>query len=173
MTLCIENETEESFDFDIKDTAEAVAGKVLEMENCPYEVTWSLLLTDHEGIRELNRDYRHMDRPTDVLSFPNLNYEAAADFSHVEENAFDCFEPDTGELVLGDIVINVDQVNEQARKYGHSPRREFAFLVAHSMLHLLGYDHMAEEEAAMMERKQEQALQELGITRDEWRKTKE
>jgi len=78
----------------------------------------------------------------------------------------DCFDPDSGELVLGDIILSVDRVKEQARNYGHSQRREFAFLVAHSMLHLCGYDHMEEAEAARMEEKQEKALAQLGITRE-------
>lgn len=75
------------------------------------------------------------------------------------------FGPDTGELVLGDIMISVDKVREQAESYGHSTKREFAFLVAHSMLHLCGYDHMEPEEAEVMEQKQEELLTGLGITR--------
>ncbi len=165
MTLYLENETERHFSFDVEGTAEAVIRKVLEMEGCPYEATVNLLLTDNEGIRQFNRDYRGLDKPTDVLSFPNLNYGAPADFSHVEEEAFGCFEPDSGELMLGDIIISADRMIEQAERYGHSQRREFAFLTAHSMLHLLGYDHQDKEEAAVMEQKQEQALQELQITR--------
>ncbi|MDE6203177.1 MAG: rRNA maturation RNase YbeY, partial [Lachnospiraceae bacterium] len=103
--------------------------------------------------------------PTDVLSFPMINYEAAADFGAAEED-MDCFDPVSGELLLGDIIISAEKVREQADKYGHSLKREFAFLVAHSMLHLCGYDHMTREEAQVMEEKQEQALNGLGITRD-------
>ena len=84
-----------------------------------------------------------------------------------EDSEADYFDPDTGELILGDIMISVDKVEEQAESYGHSVRREFAFLVAHSMLHLCGYDHMQEQEAAVMEQKQEKILEGLGITRDE------
>ena len=75
-------------------------------------------------------------------------------------------DPDTGELILGDFIISVDRVRDQAESYGHSRKREFAFLVAHSMLHLCGYDHMEPEEAEVMEAKQEQVLASLGITRD-------
>jgi probable rRNA maturation factor len=78
----------------------------------------------------------------------------------------DYFDPDSGELILGDIIISVDKVEEQAESYGHSKKREFAFLVAHSMLHLCGYDHMEAEEAVVMEAKQEAVLTKLGITRD-------
>ena len=110
-------------------------------------------------------DYRGIDRTTDVLSFPAVPFDAESDFSAVEENEMDYIDPDTGILQLGDIVINASRVWEQAQEYGHSPRREFAFLVAHSMLHLCGYDHMTPEESARMEAKQEAVLQGLGITR--------
>lgn len=166
MTIYMENETETAFDFDLQETAGIVAEKILELEACPYETVVNVLLTDNEGIRRFNRDFRGIDQPTDVLSFPNITYETAADFGCVEESFADCFEPDTGELILGDIIISADRVTKQAESYGHDRRREFAFLVAHSMLHLLGYDHMAEEEAAVMEEKQERTLQELRITRD-------
>lgn len=166
MTFYLENETDVQFDFDTEETAGLVAEKVLELEECPYEAVVNILLTDEEGIRQFNRDFREIDNPTDVLSFPNIAYDSPADFRHVEEEAADCFEPDTGELVLGDIIISVERVREQAKAYGHSEKREFAFLTAHSMLHLLGYDHMTKEEAAVMEEKQEKVLQALGITRE-------
>ena len=95
-----------------------------------------------------------------------LSYETEADFSAAEAQEADCFDPETGELMLGDIIISADNVKEQAQKFGHSEKREFAFLTAHSMLHLCGYDHMVKEEAEIMERKQEEALDKLGITRD-------
>ena len=166
MTIYLENETDVQFDFDMEETVHCVVEKVLEQEKCPYETTINILLTDDQGIRQFNQDFRKIDRATDVLSFPNIAYETPADFQHVGEEAADCFEPDTGELVLGDIVISVEKVQEQAKAYGHSERRELAFLTAHSMLHLLGYDHMTKEEAAVMEEKQEKALQELRITRE-------
>lgn len=166
MTLYTENETAVQFPFSVEETAKAVAEAVLEKEGCPYEVTINLLLTDNSGIREFNRDYRRIDRETDVLSFPNLDYEVPGDFSLAEEKEADYFDPDSGELILGDIIISVDKVKEQAESYGHSLKREFAFLVAHSMLHLCGYDHMEEEERLVMEEKQESILRSLGITRD-------
>lgn len=166
MTLFLEKEIDAEFDFPIEETAKMTAEKVLELEECPYEAMVNVLLTDDQGILQFNRDFREMDAPTDVLSFPNIEYDKPADFRHVEEFAADCFDPDTGELVLGDIIISAEKVCGQAKAYGHSEKREFAFLVAHSMLHLLGYDHMAEKEAAVMEEKQERALQELQITRE-------
>lgn len=166
MTSYIENETDVIFPFSIEETVEKVMEAVLESEECPYEATINVLLTDNEGIREFNREHRQIDSATDVLSFPNIEYEEPADFSHVEEEEADCFDPDSGELILGDIIVSVDKVKEQAVNYGHSELREFAFLIAHSMLHLCGYDHMEEGEAAVMEAKQSQILETLGITRD-------
>ena len=98
-----------------------------------------------------------------ALSFPGLDFEAAADFDCIDES---CINPDNDCVMLGDIVINAQKVREQAAEYGHSELREYAFLVAHSMLHLCGYDHMSPEEAQVMEEHQEKALAALGITRD-------
>lgn len=166
MTFYVENETAVTFPFPVEDTVREVAEKVLDTENCPYEVQINVLLTDNEGIRVFNKEYRDIDRETDVLSFPNLDFETEGEFQIAEEDEADYFDPDTGELILGDIIISVDKVKEQAESYGHSLRREFAFLVAHSMLHLCGYDHMEQEEAAVMEQKQEAVLTALHITRD-------
>ncbi len=166
MTCYLENETDTAFSFSEEETAKKVMEAVLDSEQCPYEAAINVLLTDNEGIRQYNRQYRGIDRPTDVLSFPNLDYRTPADFGPAEAAEADCFDPDSGELVLGDIILSVDKVKEQAENYGHSERREFAFLVAHSMLHLCGYDHMEETEAAVMEEKQERVLKTLGITRN-------
>ena len=166
MTLNLEDEYGLELGIDYEGTARLVISQVLEEEGCPYEAEVNLLLTSNEEIHRMNREYRDVDRPTDVLSFPQVEYESPVDFSWAEAHERDCFDPDTGELILGDIIISVDRVAEQAESYGHSPKREFAFLVAHSMLHLSGYDHMESEEAKVMEAKQEKVLQKLGITRD-------
>lgn len=171
MTFYVENETEETFSdgeesFALEKTVEQVATAVLDMEGCPYEIQLNVLLTDNDGIHAYNKEYRNIDRETDVLSFPNLDFDVPGEFTISEDREADYFDPDTGELILGDIIISVDKVKEQAESYGHSQKREFAFLVAHSMLHLCGYDHMEAEEAEIMEAKQEQVLASLGITRD-------
>lgn len=166
MTFYVENETQTTYDFDIEKIVEDVAVEILDSENCPYEAQINVLLTDNEGIREFNREYRQIDKETDVLSFPNLDFAFPADFEIDEDAEADYFDPDTGELILGDIIISVEKVSEQSASYGHSKKREFAFLVAHSMLHLCGYDHMEPDEASVMEAKQEAALKKLGITRD-------
>lgn len=166
MTSYVENETTAEFDFDIKEILDKVMERALALLGCPYEAQVNLLITDNAGIREINREYRQVDAPTDVLSFPMIMFLKEADFSVVEENEADYFDPESGELLLGDIIISADKVKEQAEKYGHSVKREFAFLIAHSMFHLCGYDHMSEEEAQVMEEKQEAVLSDLGITRE-------
>ncbi|MDE7478318.1 MAG: rRNA maturation RNase YbeY [Lachnospiraceae bacterium] len=166
MTFYVESETDKELPFDVEEVAGKVIIEALDYENCPYEVSVNVLLTDNVGIHEMNKQYRGIDRPTDVLSFPNVDYEKPADFSGIEDNIEDYFDPENGERCLGDIVISVDKVYEQSDEYGHSAKREYAFLIAHSMLHLLGYDHMGSDEAAVMERKQEEILDKLGITRN-------
>ena len=166
MTIFVENETDYVFPFDPEKVAGQVVLEVLEEESCPYETEVNILITDNEGIRLYNREYRNIDRETDVLSFPNVPFEAPADFNAAEQYEADCFQPDSGELILGDIILSRDRILEQAESFGHSIRREFAFLVAHSMLHLCGYDHMEPQEAAVMEEKQNHVLDVLGITRD-------
>ncbi|MCR5460229.1 MAG: rRNA maturation RNase YbeY [Acetatifactor sp.] len=165
MTLYAENETDVTFPFPVEETATQVIEAVLKSEGCPFDATVNLLITDNEGIREYNRQYREIDKETDVLSFPNLDFDAPGDFGRVTENKADYFDPDSGELILGDVIVSADKVIEQAENYGHDQKREFAFLVAHSMLHLCGYDHMADDERVVMEEKQEAVLQGLGITR--------
>ncbi len=166
MSLNIEKEVDVIFDFDYEKLAKEVVDFAISHEDFPYEAEVNLTLTDNDGIQEINRAYREIDAPTDVLSFPMLSYEKAGDFSALEDDYEDNFNPDTGEIMLGDIIISIDRVKEQADAYGHSERREFAFLILHSMLHLFGYDHMTPEEAAEMEGKQHQILEEMNITRD-------
>ena len=166
MSLNLEVEVDVPFTFDYEALAAEVVAFTIDHEGFPYEAEVNLTLTDNEGIHEINRMYRQIDAPTDVLSFPMLSYEQAGDFSALEEDYEDNFNPDTGEIMLGDIVISVDRVREQAAAYGHSERREFAFLIVHSMLHLFGYDHMTPEDAAVMEPKQRQILEEMNISRD-------
>lgn len=166
MTFYVENETDRELPFSAEDMVKLVCEAVLEEENCPYEAQINVVLTDNEGIRELNREYRGIDRETDVLSFPNVDFAREGVFEIDEDSEADYFDPDSGELILGDIMISVDKVFQQAESFGHSARREFAFLVAHSMLHLCGYDHMEDAERLVMEQKQEAILQGLNITRE-------
>ena len=164
MTLLFEEEGDLQLPLETKELAEEVIEAALDYEGCPYEATVSLLLTMNNEIQEMNRNFREIDRATDVLSFPMIAYEEAGTFDFLEEDD-SAFDPESGELVLGDIVISKERVIAQAEEYGHSIRREYAFLIAHSMLHLMGYDHMEEEERAVMEQKPRDILEQLGITR--------
>lgn len=165
MTVTLEEETEAFISFDYKELAEKVIDAALEAEKFPFEAEVSLLLVSPEEIRELNREHRGMDAPTDVLSFPLIEYESPGYFESLDQEE-DNFNPDTGEAMLGDIVLCVDKVRKQAEEFGHSEKREYAFLILHSMLHLLGYDHMTKEDAAVMEEKQRKILDRMGILRD-------
>ena len=165
MTVNIEKETDIALDFDYEKVIGNVVEASLDYEKCPYEATVEVVLTDNEAIREVNAERREIDAPTDVLSFPVAFYETPADFDGLEEQD-DVFDPDSGEYMLGDIMISLEKVKEQAKAYGHSELRELAFLTAHSMLHLMGYDHMTDAERLVMEVKQEEILKGLGITRD-------
>ena len=164
MTVTIETEVEASFPFDHEKLARKVVAAALAHEGFPYEAEVGLLLVSPAAIQAMNREHRQIDRPTDVLSFPMAAYGSPGDFEALELDG-DNFNPDTGEAMLGDIVLNVEQVGEQARQYGHSEEREYAFLILHSMLHLFGYDHETEEEAAQMEKKQKEILDGMGIAR--------
>ena len=164
MTLNYETEYDGTFPFDPKDTAERVLDFTMDYLGCPFEADVNLLLTDDDAIHEINKEQRGIDRATDVLSFPMEDYPTPGDFTFLEEVS-DCFHPESGELLLGDIVISGDRVVEQAKNYGHSTLREFAFLMVHSLLHLMGYDHMEPEDAKIMEKKQAEILDSLGIKR--------
>ena len=150
-------------DSDIAAVRRAVktVGRLYGAEDAEVSVT----LTDDAHIHALNRAYRNVDRPTDVLSFPMAEYERPGDFSIFRGGDPELFNPDTGDFFLGDIVLNLDRIESQAREYGHSERRELAFLTAHSMLHLFGYDHMAEGERSEMERRQREILEGKGYCR--------
>lgn len=165
MTFCVEIESDFELDLPVEETARKVIEAVLAEEGCPYEVEVNLLITDLYGIREYNRLYREIDRETDVLSFPSVDYDTPSDFSYVDKDPAVYLNPDTQELMLGDIIVCAQKVDMQAKEYGHSQLREFSFLITHSMLHLLGYDHMELEEEKVMFAKQEEILQKLGITR--------
>ena len=125
----------------------------LEYEGFGADTELSVTFTDNEGIRAINAEYRGIDAPTDVLSFPLTDYEGV-DFPVADEPCSS----------LGDIVISLERADEQAEQFGHSFEREVAFLTVHSMLHLLGYDHVnSEEEDAEMRRRQREILETMGL----------
>ncbi|GHU50273.1 endoribonuclease YbeY [Clostridia bacterium] len=149
MGILFETEVELGKEYEevIKNTAKFTA------ENAGFlNAEISITVTDNEGIREINREYRELDAATDCLSFPQFDCLAK-----VDKNGF---------VMLGDIVISLERAEEQARQFGHSPTRELAFLSVHSCLHLLGYDHYDDETEKEMTAKQEEILSGLGISRE-------
>lgn len=165
MTIHIEEEAKIPFTFDYTALTERVINGALDFIECPYEAEVNVLFTDNASIREINRENREIDAPTDVLSFPVGEYTVPGDFDDLEEEQPEVFHPDTGELMLGDIVISVERVVSQAEEFGHSEERELGFLLAHSVLHLCGFDHMEEEERIIMEEKQRLIMDMLKIYR--------
>jgi probable rRNA maturation factor len=165
MTINFDYEVTNRFDFDYEAMEKKVVEACLDYEQCPYEAEVSILLTDNEQIRQINQECRGIDTPTDVLSFPVIEYTTPGDFSELEEAVAEYFHPESGELLLGDIVISIDRAISQAEEYGHSLMRELAFLTTHSMFHLFGYDHMEDEERKIMEEKQNCVLDKLQILR--------
>ncbi|WP_294373078.1 rRNA maturation RNase YbeY [uncultured Clostridium sp.] len=131
----------------------------------PCEV--SLLFVDNEEIREINNETRNIDRETDVLSFPMLDYEDKKVFKEIYKNyKFSQSDFDGDELVLGDVVLSLEKALEQSREFNHSFEREASYLVVHSILHLLGYDHMEENDKIVMRKREEEILNKLNITRE-------
>ena len=164
MTVYFEEEGDLKLDLDCEALANKVIEASLDYVDCPYDAEVNLLLTMNEEIHEMNMNFRQIDRPTDVLSFPMVDYEVPGEFDFLEE-ADEYFHPESGELMLGDIVISKEKVIAQAEEFGQSIEREYAFLIAHSMLHLFGFDHMEEEERVEMEEKQKAILEGLNILR--------
>ncbi len=156
--ICVSEELEE--------TIESVIEYALKEEevNIPCEV--SVVFVDNEEIREINKENRNIDKATDVLSFPMLEYPEGSVFKDVYLNhKFHVIDLDNGNLILGDIVLSLEKAEEQRKEFGHSFLREAAYLTVHSVLHLLGYDHMEEEEKNVMRKREEEILNKFHLTR--------
>ena len=154
MNLIISNETNEKIDMDEK--LKSVVKTVLETEGLPLEYEVSITFVDIDEIHKLNKEFRNVDRPTDVLSFP------------MDED----FSIEGVDTMLGDIVISMDIAKDQAKDFGHSLDREIMYLTAHSMLHLLGYDHMDEAEKIEMRAREKEVMKLLGVFKNDWKKWK-
>ena len=150
MDVLFENNTNEEINYKL---IEKVISEALRYEGVNDNTEVSVTIVDNEEIRKINNKFRNIDRATDVLSFPLIDFD--------NESL-----PDDGsKIYLGDIIISIERAKEQAKEYGHSIDREICFLTAHSMLHLLGYDHMVPEEEKEMFAKQEEILNNLGLRR--------
>ena len=155
MTVLIDNRSDFDLTEEYRKLFNDVVAESLSYEEFDTKSEISISIVDNNEIQEINRQYREIDAPTDVLSFPLLTFEEGEQ-ADVNEN---------DEILLGAIIISIDKAREQAQEYGHGLRRELAFLTAHSMLHLLGYDHIDEQEQKDMFERQERILENLGIRR--------
>ena len=165
MTIEIINDGNFSLDFDMEEVANLTVKGVLSVEKFPEDAYVCITYVSEEEIQSINKEQRDIDSVTDVLSFPMIpwsfpaNYNELSDFSDIKD-------PQTGEIMLGDVVLCIPKVVSQAKEYGHSKRREFAFLICHSMLHLLGYDHMEENDRILMEEHQNKIMDYINISRE-------
>lgn len=158
--IFFESDLEEDFPYSL--LLDRVINAALEAEGVKTPCEVDVLITDDEGIHQINLEQRGIDRPTDVLSFPMFNYQPGC--PPVDDSDAD---PGTGLTPLGDMVISLERAREQAQEYGHPVERELSYLAVHSVLHLLGYDHVDEgEQKARMRQREEAILGALGITRD-------
>ena len=150
MEVLFENNTKEEVNYKL---IENVISEALKYEGVSDNTEISVTIVDNEEIRKINNKFRNIDRATDVLSFPLIDFDN------------EDLPNDGSKIYLGDIIISIERAKEQANEYGHSLDREVGFLTAHSMLHLLGYDHMVPEEEKVMFAKQEEILSNLGLKR--------
>lgn len=166
MKVYIDNVIDAEFDFDYENIAEKVCKIALMQENCPYDCEINITITDNDEICMINNETRNINNPTDVLSFPNIDFDAPGIFDIPTGEMALYLDPETELVVLGEIILSYDKIIEQANNYGHSVLREYAFLIAHSMLHLCGYDHMIPEDANLMEERQKMIMDSVNIKRD-------
>ena len=148
--------------FAIKSIIRTCINAVLDAEGIHVPCEINVLVTDDAGIQVVNRESRHMDKPTDVLSFPMFEFAPGQPPAEGAE-----IDPETGLLPLGDMVVSMERARAQGEEYGHGTKRELAYLAVHSVLHLLGYDHMDDgPQKARMRAREEAILNQLGITRE-------
>lgn len=144
---------------DEEELIKMVVNTVLKEEKILKELEIYITLTNNDNIQKINAEHRNIDKPTDVLSFPMFEREEIPNLKTINNDE------ETKEMMLGDIIVSVEKVREQAEEYGHSFKRELAYLITHGMLHLLGYDHMIDEEKVVMRKREEEILEILDIKR--------
>ena len=143
----------------------ADAAQAAEGVSLPLGVFISIV--DDEAIRAINREQRRKDASTDVLSFPSVNYPAGKTAHSCEALLRQEYDPEMGACLLGDIIISMDHVRAQAKEYGHSEQRESGYLLTHGLFHLMGYDHMTDEDKPVMRAMEERSLASIGLKREE------
>ena len=155
MNLLIDNRTEELLTAELEEAILKAAAESLKYEAFDENCEISVSIVDNEEIRQINKQFRNIDRATDVLSFPMLTFEEGEE-AEVNEN---------DEIILGDIIISLERAREQAEEYGHTLLREVGFLAVHSTLHLLGFDHMEEPYTSVMRSREKEILDKMDLHR--------
>lgn len=151
---------------ELQSTIISVVEHALKEERVNIDCEVSVIFIDNKEIREINKESRNIDKVTDVLSFPMLDYPKGKVFKEVYlGHEFNEIDLDEGNLVLGDIALSLEKAKEQSMEFGHSFLREASYLTVHSVLHLLGYDHMEEEEKEVMRKREEEILEKFNLTR--------
>lgn len=164
MVIDITYEAQKKLHISYKKIIEDIVSASIDYLSCPYEIEVSVSIVDEETIQSLNSEYRGIDKATDVLSFPANDYFEPAKFDEFED-IDEAFNMETGDFLLGDIILSAEHIIKQADEYGHTRKRELAFLVAHSMLHLVGFDHIDDTEREKMELMQREILETKGYKR--------
>lgn len=141
---------------EIEEKIKEVVAVALEVEGASCDINLSIVVTDNESIRKINKEQRGIDNPTDVLSFPGYEKKEWESLKKESDNT----------VYIGDIVVSKEKIIEQAKEYETGFEREFCYLVAHGMLHLMGYDHMEEEEKSVMRKKEEEVMKKLNLERN-------
>ena len=161
MSVFFDNELDKPIPENYEEIVKDIIDATLDYLECPYECEINVIFTDNQGIQLINKEHRNIDSPTDVLSFP-IN-----DFLYGEGEISICnLNEEFDRLLLGDIVVSVPTMSRQAEEYGHGIERECAFLVCHGMLHLLGYDHMIEDDKKIMREMEEKIMNAIDLRRD-------
>ncbi|CAG7840087.1 heat-shock protein [Clostridium novyi B str. ATCC 27606] len=155
-----------NIDEKILETVKEIINYTLKEEEVKVNTEVSVIFIDNNTIKEINKETRDIDKVTDVLSFPMLDYPQGKVYKDTyKDYEFDASYLDEGELVLGDIVLSLEKAEEQSTEFGHSFLREVCYLTVHSVLHLLGYDHMEEDDKVRMRKREEEILERFSITR--------
>jgi probable rRNA maturation factor len=151
----------------LESTVREIIAHALKEECVSIDYEVSVIFVDNDEIKQINREYRNIDKPTDVLSFPMLNYPESLVFRDVYVNYnFKISDLDEGKLILGDIAISLEKALEQSKEYNHSFFREVCYLSIHSVLHLLGYDHIEDIDKGKMRIREEEILNKFNICRE-------
>lgn len=145
---------------------ERVANACFQVEGITDKVGFAIRIVDDASIRQLNREMRNIDRATDVLSFPTVSFPSGKTAKDCPKRLKREYDPFCGYINLGDCVLNLERARQQAMDFGHSLARELGYLTAHSAFHLMGYDHMIEEEKSIMRKMEENAMESIGLTRE-------